>query len=364
MGTENFKLEAAQTNLVGIKDQSTLENKPITMNYKIGKTDRLPGIDEHQGNGEAKPSSQERNNALASNVKKEGTPEIKLQPQKKDLNLNGSTTATVVVTSAVDPPNSKQFAAIARKEKALRAKDAEFKAAKIAQQHLQEMELLKKTDPLTYLEKNGLTLEQVADQALKKYGTPAKPDPVKQQIEQAVQDRLKPYLDQMETENKKKVEENTNNQISSYRDSVIKPLLELHSDKYQYARAEYGDDLAKTITEATFKRLQLKPRQFTSDDEALNYIAETANGIDLYLQAERYKTLSNNSTASNSNASNSNKNSQIANRTATLTNNMSQSVDLPSSTPFRKSNADEKKRLLTQKIQARMDAERAAKRNQ
>ena len=127
-----------------------------------------------------------------------------------------------------DPRLSSKFAALSRKDKELRAKEKALREHEAAVKDWRETQQLIKENPLAFMQKSGLTLEQLISLSLQQ---PPEPDPLRQELAQ-VKQKLEGWDKQYE-EAVKAQHEAAEAQAEEQSKASIKSFIESAKDKYE-----------------------------------------------------------------------------------------------------------------------------------
>lgn len=120
-----------------------------------------------QGNSSRNPSQNDPQNSSVQAVGESPSSEENIQKKSED-----------------DPRFSSKFAALSRKDKELRAKEKALREHEAAVKEWRETQQLIKENPLAFMQKSGLTLEQLISLSLQQ---PPEPDPLRQELAQVKQ---------------------------------------------------------------------------------------------------------------------------------------------------------------------------------
>lgn len=136
-----------------------------------------------------------------------------------------------------DPRFSSRFAALSRKDKELRAKERAIKEHEAAVREWQETQRLIKENPLAFIQKTGLSLEQLITLSLQQ---PPEPDPVQQKIA-GIEEKLQGWDKQYE-EALKAQQAAAEAQAEAESKATIKSFIEGAGDKYELIAANGAID--------------------------------------------------------------------------------------------------------------------------
>lgn len=197
------------------------------------------------------------------------------------------TPADASPTPAPEPQDkaSKRFAALSRKEKALREKETSLKAQAEQVASFQELQQLAQRDPIAFTQRFGISPDTYVNSLI---GNPLPTLTPEQQVVE----RMNQLEHQIKQEAQKKENEVMNNKISDYKASVISPLLAKNTEKYELIQSVFGSSASDEIWDAIDARLQLQPYNFKGPEDALRYLLETADAMEeeLFAQGQKFAT--------------------------------------------------------------------------
>jgi hypothetical protein len=228
----------------------------------------------------------------------------------------------------------KRFAALAKQDKELRAREAELKRFETVVREMSEAKTNAKKDPKKFLQAYGITLDDIINAELQITKQPTQ----EEKIQALVEEKIKPYKEEIEKDKERVRQENTNKDVSNFKSTVLSPFLEKYSSDYDMMITEYGETAQEKLYETLTERLKIKPRQFQTPEETMAFIKETADALEdelVQVENKRLERLQNSKKFSGRLANRQTEtdtDSPVTSGSRTLTNNLSAIATAPTST--------------------------------
>lgn len=171
------------------------------------------------------------------------------------------------------------FAALSRKEKALREKERLIKTAEETTKRLEALQGKAMANPIEFLKEFGLSYEQLTDYIL---GT-EKPAPTPEDRVKALEERLEKEAREAKDARERAASEATERSIANYKEQILKPGIKGNADKYELinARGDEGSELVFEVIE-----------QYHAQNGKVLAWHEAADHVEKALEDEARKLLS------------------------------------------------------------------------
>lgn len=242
---------------------------------------------------------------------------------------------------------SKAFAALSKKEKAVRQREEAIKAKEAKVAEYDKAIAYAKTNPIAFAKQFGISPDDYINATINQ----TKQLSPQEQIDKTVEQKLQQYAQQQAQAQQQLSQQQLNNQVQTFKSNVIKPLLNTYKDNYEIIHATYQDKANEYVWAVVDAELKQNPRQFTSPEETLSFIQEQANKLESYLtdslaKTKKYGSNVNRTLSDNQATSSANK---------TLTNKLTGSTQpAPSNKGM---TPEQSKRAAAKWLQARLDEE-------
>ena len=159
---------------------------------------------------------------------------------------------------------AKKFAALSRKEKAIREREEKLNLIE-KESPFKDFEKLSKEDPLSLLDKLGITYEDLTQRLLDKRETESDPDykysKLQKKVEQMEQQR--------EEEEKQRLSDQQNKIINDYQ-ATLNSFISENDEKYEFIIANGAQDLVYTTISDHYQ----ETNKILSNEEAANAVEE------------------------------------------------------------------------------------------